>query len=118
MFDEPEYARRVLLQPSAIDQYNPEEESNDEMSDIASIPSITITNENEYFQWVKNQNSTINSSSTKQFSCDSYINKSSESDLFNGDTNSYQRQFKRDWNYEPKKTFDTFNNDQTGKIYP
>lgn len=110
VFDEPEYERRVIHQ-SAIDQYNPqaesnEEESNEDLSDIASIPSITITNENEYFQWVKNQNSTINSSSTKQFSCDSYINKSSESDLLNVETASsqQQKQFANcDWRFDARQ---------------
>lgn len=111
VFDEPEYERRVIHH-SAIDQYNPhaesnEEESNEDLSDIASIPSITITNENEYFQWVKNQNSTINSSSTKQFSCDSYINKSSESDLLNVETASSQQQTKpftnSDWRFDAKQ---------------
>lgn len=111
VFDEPEYERRVIHH-SAIDAYNPhaesnEEESNEDLSDIASIPSITITNENEYFQWVKNQNSTINSSSTKQFSCDSYINKSSESDLLNVETASSQQQTKpftnSDWRFDAKQ---------------
>jgi hypothetical protein len=59
------------------------EDSNEDLSDIASIPSITLTNEHEYFQWVKAQSSNT-SNSTKQFSSDSCgINRTqgSETDM-------------------------------------
>ncbi len=45
--------------------------------DIASIPSITLTNEHEYFHWIKAQ-STNTSNSTKQFSSDSFLNNKTQ----------------------------------------
>lgn len=110
-FDDSEYTKHIIHKSIANHQQEHQnqdevnhlldhhEDSNEELSDIASIPSITLTNEHEYFQWVKAQSTTSNS--TKQLSNDSYINKTqcSESDILDKTGDLSFKQFKRDLNY-------------------
>ena len=61
------------------------------------MPSITLTNDHEYFQWIKNQTAT----SISKFSSDSYANVDGAEinapmlDEFNSDHLTF-RQFKKD----------------------
>lgn len=75
--------------------------NDDELSDVVSIPSITVTNEHEYFQWAQRNHNSQNTSGIKQFYSDSFIqNKTlcSEPDVSHHQEINISKQFKDDLN--------------------